>query len=193
MDIAHQRNAELHSGASPFDTDADRPGWWERFWSVSEVLINHYAGSLEGFVGPGRAEEVQQHLERNIANVKRRVLSRIDAARQRLELRIPPPERPARNGELEESYECPVCEGDALLQGEYGEHIRFIIGGSEDDWWIEEEVEAWTDYFYCEKCGLVIDGEAYIAAAGLPLTFNAERPSEPEFDDIYDYAEYGNE
>ena len=34
-------------------------------------------------------------------------------------------------------------------------------------------------------CGLVIDGKAHIAAAGLPETFEAERPFELESGDIY--------
>ena len=111
MGIAHLRNAELHSGAAPFNTIEDQPLWWERFWSLAEVLINHYAGSLEDFVGSGRAGEVQQHLERNKENVQRRVQSRFDAARQRMQLGKTPPERPARSGDLEDYYQCPVCGG----------------------------------------------------------------------------------
>ena len=83
--------------------------------------------------------------------------------------------------------------GDALVQGEFGEHIGLITGGTEDDMWIDEEVWAWTDYFNCEECGLVIEGEAYIAAAGLPETFDTTRPYAPDFEDIYDYGDYGNE
>lgn len=193
MGIAHQRNAELHSGAAPFNAIGDQWVWWERYWSLAEVLINHYAGSLKDFVGLGRLNEVQGHLERNRANVKRRVQSRFDAAKQRLQLGMVPPELPKHYGELEDYIECPVCGDDSLLQGEYGDRIGFITGGTEDEVWIDEQIEAWTNYFGCENCGLVIEGEDYIAAAGLPPTFETERPYEPEEWDMYDYGDYANE
>ena len=115
LSIAEQRNAELHSGATPFNEVSDQLLWWEQFWSNAEVLLDHRECSIGDFAGSGRTAEVRAHLTRNKKNVQRRVDSLIEAAAQQLALGEPPPKRLSMGCELTSWIECPVCEGDALL------------------------------------------------------------------------------
>ena len=190
VDIAAQRNAELHSGATPYSAIDDPQAWWEQFWSTAEVLVDQRGNTIEDFVGPGRTAEVRMHLLRNMENVNRRVESLVEAARQRLELGIDPPKRLGVIYELDDYTTCPVCEEEAVLGGDYVEESEFIADQVEDGTWGYEQVEVAANTFQCEHCGLMLDGELYISVAGLPPTFFVERPYEP---DLGDYIEYGND
>ena len=177
--IAEQRNAELHSGATPYSEIADQQSWWEQFWSNAEVLLDHRGCSIGDFVGFRRAAAVRAHLTRNKKNVQRRVDDLIEAARQRIALGLEPPKRLSMGYELTSWIECPICEGDALLGGDDVEQSDLVADGDQDGISVYELVQVGTEGFECESCGLMLDGWAYIGAAGLPPTFETERDYEP--------------
>lgn len=186
MEMAAQRNAELHSGATPYSEVKDHGSWWERFWSNAEVLLDHRECSIDDFVGPDRTAEVKAHLMRNIENVKRRVDYLMGAAEERVSLGLPPSKQFGMGYELTSWIECPVCEGDAFLSGYDIEQSELVADGDQNFFTVYELVEVVTECFECEDCGLMLDGWAYISAANLPSTFEVER--EPELDDDYYYT-----
>ena len=185
MEIAAQRNAELHSGETPYGEIKDLQLWWERFWSNAQTLLDHRGCSIEDFVGPGRSDDVQAHLRRGEQNVRRRVASLMEAAKQRLALGKAPPKRPDINSRLDTYVKCPICEDDALLGGNDIEYSELLVDGDRDGVWVYELVQVEADCFQCENCWLMLEGWAYISEAGLPTTFEVERPYEPDDDDYY--------
>lgn len=182
--ISAQRNAELHSGASPFAEIVDHGKWWEQFWSNAEVLVVRQDRELVELVSPTRVDNVQGHLDRNADNVRLRVDSLMDAARQHRRLgTTPDPPRPPES-DLSANLACPICEEMGALFGEeITQSIEIDWGDGED--WPTEIVEVWTDAFACETCGLLVEGESYISAAELPESFEAERIYDPDPGDLY--------
>ncbi len=184
MEIAAQRNAELHSGATPYSEIKDHGSWWERFWSNAETLLDHRGCTIEDFVGSGRSADVRAHLLRDKQNVQRRVDSLLEAAKQRLTLGIAPPKRLGIIPVLDTSVECPICGDHALLGGDHIEQSELVVDGDRDGVWVYELVQVGADCFECENCGLMLEGWAHISAAGLLTTFEVERHSESD-DDYY--------
>ena len=184
MKIAAQRNAELHSGATPYSEIKDRQSWWERYWSNAETLLDHRGCTIEDFVGAGRSTDVRAHLLRDKQNVQRRVDSLFEAAKQRLALGIPPPKRLGVIPQFDTYIECPICGDDALLGGDHIEQSEFVVDGDRDFVWAYELVQVEADCFQCEKCGLMLEGWAHIMAAHVPMSFEVERSYEPD-DDYY--------
>ncbi len=179
--IASKRNAELHSGARPYDEIADHEIWWERFWSAAEVLTIHQHRTLEDLVGPMRLTQVQLHLDRNAKNVQRRVENLLAAARQRLDLGEAA-QRLHLNYDFSLEIECPVCDDLGEMYGnEIAESEEFDM---DDDLWPIEEIRVWADAFVCGTCGLVFEGNSYLTAAGLDDSFYQQRHMEV-FDDWY--------
>lgn len=185
MSIAQERNAELHSGAASFAEIEDDDRWWERFWWGVEILLSYQSKALDDFVGFPRTTEVQERLEQNSANTKARVESRMAAARHNLQIGYS--SKPTITGfyEFSQLEECPVCQSNGELLGDY---IEESIVASSFDWHDElptEEVTIWTEAFACEECGLELRGEDQVAAANLPDTFVFEREYEPDYSDFY--------
>ena len=182
--IAAERNAELHSGALPYSSINDPAHWWERYWATAEVLVVSQHRELEELVGPLRLNGVQTHLDRNEESVQRRLDSMRDAARQRLELGQPPRATLVVSTFSADS-DCPACGNIASIHGDEVIESDVVNGGEDDDPWPLEVVTVWTDSFSCPTCGLFIDGEAYLSAAGLPESFDDEREYEPDYGDYY--------
>ena len=188
-EIAMQRNAELHSGAEPFNEVGDQQSWWEQFWSIAAVLIDGRGCTIEEFVGPSHTAQVQERLERNAQNVHRRVGSLIARARQRHANGEEPQRWPRLEREFAVSILCPVCQGNAVLGGDRVEDSDVVVEVDEDGPYVDYElVQVWADFFQCEECGLMIEGDAHIEAAGLDSKIEVDRPYEPELDDLYDYG-----
>ena len=188
-EIALERNAELHSGANPFSGVSDEQLWWEKFWSTAAVLIDEQNCTIEEFVGSSHVAMVQHLLERNAQNVKERVNFLIERAKHRLANGEAPPKWPKLERYLTISIACPVCQGNALLGGDHIQDSDIVIG--EDESGLDHTYElfhVWSDFFQCEECGLMIEGEAHIEAADLDPIFKVGRLYEPDLDDLYDYG-----
>jgi hypothetical protein len=192
--IAAQRNEELHSALTPF-TGIDEEAWWDRYWSQAVILVHAQDETLADFVGSGKEGVVEGHLARNVTNTSRRVQAMIDRASQRYALAIASEdgrreistlvERLKFEFEFASSVECPACENSAHLFGDD------VLGSEVEEDYEEgtavELLEVSADFFECESCGLRLDGPSYVAEAGLPESFEAERDYEPVYDD------YGND
>lgn len=192
--IAAQRNEELHSALTPF-TGQDEDEWWDRYWSQAVVLVDAQDETLPGLVGPDREATVEAHLARNVANTSRRVEAMVDRAAQRYALAATSEDARREISALVErlkfafdfssDVDCPACANSAYL---FGDDV--IDSGVEEDYeegTAVELLEVSADFFECEVCGLRLDGPAYVAEAGLPEFFKAERDYDPVYDD------YGND
>lgn len=185
--IAQQRNEELHSGALPYSTASDRPAWWERYWSLTEVLVVSQHETLEDFVGtPGRVAAAQAHLDRNSRNVQLRVEAMFDAARQRLDRGETIPTQYV-SSDFHALAVCPVCGSQGEIYGWDVSHSEFLSDTASLGLGPLELLDVWTEGFVCNECGLAVEGERYLEAAGIPTSFEDSREHEVEFDD------YGND
>ena len=185
MSIAAERNAELHSGATPFASIEDHDRWWERFWSGAEILIDHQNRTLEDLVSLHHTFEVQERLEQNSESIRRRVESKKAAAQQNLLLGRPSRSSIAGFFEFSEPEQCPVCNEFGQLLGDYVEASTLASGFDWGDEMPTETVTVGSDAFVCENCSLELRGEAQIVAANLPDTFETERDFEPDYSDLY--------
>ncbi|MDP8932391.1 MAG: hypothetical protein M3O70_28540 [Actinomycetota bacterium] len=192
--IAAQRNEELHSALTPF-TDQDEDEWWDRYWAQAVILVDAQDETLPGLVGPDREGSVEAHLARNSANTSRRVEAMIDRAAQRYALAVTSEDARREIYDLVERLKfgfdftteiaCPACENPGAL---FGDDV--IASEVEEDYeqgTAVELLQVSAEFFECEECGLRLDGPAYVAEAGLPESFDAERDYEPVYDD------YGND
>lgn len=192
--IATQRNEELHSALTPF-TGTDEEEWWDRFWSQAVILVEAQDGTLVDFVGSDRAAIVENHLARNSANTSRRVQAMIERAVKRYALAVASEDARRQIGALVERLkfdfrlstvvDCPACEDSAYLFGD--DVLQSEVQEDYEEGTAIELLDVSADFFECESCGLRFDGPEYVAEAGLPESFAAERDYEPVYDD------YGND
>lgn len=192
--IASQRNEELHSALSPF-AGIDEDHWWQRYWAQAVLLIHAQDRDVEDLVGSARESTVERFLERNSENIGRRVQAILERARRRWEQAAN-----SKDGQdairklvaqwspwwdMQAPGSCPVCGNSGLLASTYVTESEVITDWEEGTAF--EAVVAASEGFECEHCALRLFGQEYLAAAGLPDSFNTEREYEPPWDD------YGND
>lgn len=192
--IAIMRNEELHSALSPF-TGVDQDKWWQRYWAQSILLVHAQDKTLVALVGEQRVGTIEKHLARNKENIAARVATQVERARHRYEVATTSRDASAQIAEINQrdeldwdhrsSVECPACGEFAWLQGDSADQLD--VEYDHEDGAARELLTVHAEGFGCEACGLHLNGAEYVAAAGLPDTFEDERPYDPGFDD------YGND
>lgn len=191
--IGTNRNEEIHSGSTPFG-NLHEATWWERYWSQAVILLAAQGKTVESFVGPPEAREVEKLLAQNSENVNRRVSTLIERARQHFELLLERAaggplrvSQPAGTGtyEFEHEQDCPACESPGTLFGDYV--LSSEIDYQADAPYPVESLVVGADEFGCPYCGLHLQSLEALQAAGLPEQFELEREAEPDWD------EYGND
>ena len=204
--LAHARNAELHSGASPFGS-IPLERWQPKYWSVVEILLTAQGLKLNDFLGETEAVAAAKIIldarEALVAAVQGRVkrhssefllrgnpdeqqrLRELSAAAVRL-----------MSNESEVPQACPACQCLGRLSGELV-HERELSSEPDDIDPETGEALSWTrmveetyasDSFWCPTCRLELDGEEEVEAAQLPDSFTFETAKEYDGSD-----EYGNE
>lgn len=193
--VAHARNADLHSGSNPF-SGLDTDTWWESYWSLAILLVHAYDETIESLVGHQRAQTVEEILARQAANVDQRTKAMIERAKQRIVLaagsadgereikRLAGRLLVLHNGDFFEECTCPACGQTGILAGSDVQDGEVVYDGKGGAW---EQVEVFAELFGCEYCGLELGEPQYLTAAGLPDSFHAKREYEPVWDD------YGND
>lgn len=195
------RNAYIHSADIGFDVipPAD---WWPRFWALAHVLIAHCDKSVEDYVGPGRAVEVEAHLETNRANRDRRLKSLIENAQLRLRLRASNSmagrmqiewerfENTARGWTHRATQFCPACDELADVGGE--EVLdRELVRASYDDPDAHVMLIVATEELSCDYCHLALSDADLLERAGVEISFETEGSLE-DVADLFE-EEYNNE
>lgn len=192
--IAIMRNEELHSALSPF-TGVDQDKWWQRYWAQAVLLVHAKDKTLGALVGEPRVEAIEQYLARNKTTIAARVEAQVERARRRHEVAATSRDALAEIAEINQrdelywdhrsSVECPACGELAWLLGDSADQID--VEYDYEDGTARETLEVYAEGFGCAACGLHLNGVEYVDAAGLPETFEDDRPYDPGFDD------YGND
>lgn len=190
--IAGNRNVELHSGTPGFG-GMHEDSWWQTFWAEAAILVQSQDLTLEDLVGADRVDTVEAFLARNRESIRLRVESLLERAGQRLQL-LDSAALSAKvdyelrsheamlSGEHYTSIKCPVCGNQAATL--YGDFVlESEVHFDEEDGfpWATSEVAA--ESFSCDRCGLVLLSEEFLAEAGLPDTFEVEAEYQPVYDE----------
>jgi hypothetical protein len=209
--MAIRRNAELHSGESPFSGMS--PEAWEReFWGAVETVLSMQDEALESWLGaedsktPAKiieqaAQALDWAVKHRVARCKEDFLKKYQDPKQRQAV-VDGSEK-LRWNDLSwhgsSRCDCPACSSTGFVGGtlwneevvatEPGWYGTDDCGEDYGDPPMETVEKSYTiEIFECPVCGLHLYGTKEIAAAGLPEDFTEREDREMEFGE-----EYGND
>ena len=204
--ISLRRNAELHSGESPF-TGMVPEAWEREFWSAAKVILEMQDESLESWLGAEKAKAPVKVVAKANEACKWAVKDTIARHKKRFEKEHVDPKKRKKAEELAEKLEswdigkyfkeqpegedfvkCPACQCNAPIAGAFWDEQ--IIESEDPEEWSSEKVRVTyvSQEFYCPTCHLNLSGAQEVIAAGLPAEFEFEEIREREFE-----PEYGND
>jgi hypothetical protein len=206
--LALRRNAELHSGESPFSgmlADA-----WEReFWGATVVVLAMQDETLESWLGSEESKAPAKIIEQANVALEWAVKHRISRCKEDFERKYQDPKQ--RQQTIDESKKltwndftweardrarCPACSSSGFLGGTLWneEVIDTDSGGPEYGPDGEEYFDFPTETvektfsveeFVCPICALRLYGTNEILAAELPEEFSEKETREREFEEDY--------
>lgn len=179
-----RRNAELHSGETPFD-GVDGINWHAEFYKACTLLLSSMGLSLMEFVGEEKAGMAEKLISAAADKAAKSVLGDVAAsAKQWMALDKNDQVAALTHAKAWASkqyghrVECPSCRAVSLV---FGDPISAPHQVLEDDA-ITETQEYLPDRFECVACGLKILGLAKLTAVKLSSRYKKTV--------IYDAAEY---
>lgn len=179
-----QRNAELHSGETPFD-GVDAMAWQPEFYRASAALLGTMGLSLKDFVGDEEAEVAEKLIEAAADEKAKAVLGEVAAHKKVWESKSE--EERAKLAKAAEVWatrqeghrvDCPSCGSKALVKGEPVSAPQIKL---EDDTIIEGQ-EHLPNQFECTACGLKVLGLSRLRAIDLGARYKSTEQ--------YDAADY---
>lgn len=200
--ISYVRNEYIH-GAGLGLASLREDFWWPTFWSQAAILLDALDSDIPSFVGSERAVSAQAHLESHKEFIQNRAKSLLNRAQLRIQQRDTPLISVALSEELSRSNDvspgltyhqstiCPVCKGEARLEGEeLASTEREVV---EIDYFGIPEyayvLEVYSDFFHCKHCGLTFDSAELISEAGADEKFLTDQIYASD----YEEPEYGND
>ena len=178
------RNAELHSGETPFD-GVKSSSWLPSFYRSCEVLVSSLGSSLDDLLGHDEAKVAIKQISAAKDDAAKVVMSAIKAHKTVWD---------GKDDEVREKLgaqaavwatrysghvvECPACSSKAVV---VGEPIAPPKKSIEDDEITETQIFL-PSRFECVACGLKISGLSQLSACGLGDTYKKTS--------TYDAAEY---
>jgi hypothetical protein len=184
--VAHtgRRNAELHSGATPFD-GVDSSGWHAKYYRSCIVLLSSMGYELEEFVGKDEDAVATKLIAAARDETAKSVKGDVNA-HQKVWNAKPDGERKKLSisasawaiKQMGHRVKCPACASDALI---YGEPAAAPHKKIEDDE-ITETQEHLPTQFECIACGLKISGLSRLNAIDLGARYKKTQ--------VYDAGEY---
>jgi hypothetical protein len=205
-----RRNAELHSGESPF-SGMSAEAWEREFWGAIEAVLAIQDETLESWLGAEDAKAPSKILQQATEALQWAVKNRISRCKEDFENRHQDPKQ--REQTIEGSkllswndyswdgrdrYRCPACSSQGFIGGPLWdeevletEAIRSMSTESDESWDPPVEVVKKTfsaEAFFCPVCGLHLYGKKEITAAEISDEFSTEEVRERAFE-----PEYGNE
>lgn len=202
--IAERRNAELHSGETPFRSmrvDA----WQAQYWHAAQIILGLQGSTLDDWLGSSLAATPKAILKHADEAKRLAVTIRLQRAkelffeRKRAERERALADAASRqafhysglftlSGDKEWEVTCPACGGKAFFAGV--QTAEDVIDTYTDDEGAWESVETWysAEQFHCPVCDLELDGADEIAAAELDGEYSDTDDREMAYE-----PEYGNE
>ena len=202
--IALRRNAELHSGATPFNA-MSLDAWESYFWYACETILVYMKSDLESWLGipdssapkaileaskSARRQSVELRVERHREDFSALKRSERDAALAEAESKEPFHYRNLFTRLLDEEWplECPACQGKAFLAGiQIGEDVVDTQPDGYTVWEIVEK-ELSAEEFKCPVCKLALDGTDELEYACIDIYHTVSVEREMEFE-----PDYGND
>jgi hypothetical protein len=180
-----RRNAELHSGATPFEGVEGSFGWHAKFYRSCIILLKSMGYELEEFVGEDDEEVAAKLISAAKDETAKSIKGDVNA-HQKVWLAKPDEERKKLSvsasawaiKQAGHRVKCPACASDALINGEPVAAPHKTI--KEDE--ITETQEYLPTQFECIACGLKISGLSRLNAIDLGARYKKTL--------VYDAGEY---
>ncbi len=204
--MAIRRNAELHSGESPF-SGMSAEAWEREFWGAVEAVLSMQKENLESWLGAENAKTPAEIIEQAEEAMQWAVKHRIVRCKEDFEKKYQDPKKRAQLAEQSETIEgwnfskhfdvwadeydvhdCPACASKGLLAGVLW--TKEVSSGVDFDDPILEFVEITyvSEEFFCPVCGLHLFGNREARAANLPNEFMKTEVRDRTFE-----PDYGND
>jgi len=207
--ISLRRNAEIHSGESPFL--GMKPEAWEReFWSAAKCILEIQSETLESWLGAKKAHapvEIVAKAEDALSwaikdRIHRRGADLNDSHKdpQKLKKAIEDSKLLLWQNHIKQFRDepddcelttCPACRAQGFLSGTvWHEEVReYDSIDHEYQYFMERVVTVFgSQEFVCPTCKLKLYGTDELSVAGLPDEFEIEEEREREFE-----PDYGND
>lgn len=203
-EIALRRNAELHSGDTPFKA-MHLAAWESKYWYAASVILDGSGSMLDEWLGTDQAEAPREIVKHAIDAKKQAAQLRIERAAADFMERSPNDRKHAqsfaesRNAssyrnlfgaiyDLEWDVRCPACKSKAFVAGiQVAEEIVDSTIDDEEAWESVETVYQ-PEEFSCPTCGLKLEGSLELIIAGLADDHTVVREREMTHE-----PEYGND
>jgi len=202
--IALRRNAELHSGDTPFKS-MKLEAWEAKYWYATSLLLTQLDLSLDDWLGSDRSDAPKQIVKHAEQAKAQSTTIRIERASEAFKKRPKAErERAIQDAASRQPYhyrdmfsllsdhiwevECPSCSGKAFIAGiQIGENI---VGSHSDygDAWDEVETTYSAEQFRCPVCQLELEGTFEIEVAKLDTEHVETEQREMQFE-----PDYGND
>lgn len=164
-----RRNAEVHSGDTPYD-GIDTSGWHPQFYKACRVLLESMDLTLKHFLNAAHAEAAEKVVAAAADEAAKAVLGDI-AAHKKVWLATGQEDQTSArafaavwaNKHDGHRVDCPACETKALVFGDPIAAAHKAINGDE----ITEVQEYLPNKFECVACRLKIAGLSRLSAAKL--------------------------
>jgi hypothetical protein len=209
--MAIRRNAELHSGESPF-SGMSLEAWEREFWGAMEIVLAMQDETLESWLGAEDSKAPAKIILQAQEALQWAVQHRVSRCKEDFGKKHQDPKR--RQETIQASkhlvwndytwdgrsrYECPACQSSGFIGGTlWNEEVVSTEPGWSgtddrgDDYGeppIETVEKSYSiEAFECPVCGLHLYGTKEIAAAELPEDFSEQEDRVMEFGE-----EYGND
>jgi len=200
--LSQRRNAELHSGETPFQ--AMRLAAWERqYWYAAQVILEMSKSSLDKWLGADQAKAPKMIIQQARQATSEAVRVQIENAtryfkRQKKAIR----ERTLAEAESKSAFHyhdlfslagdavwkstCPACDGKAVMTGMQYEEVLIDTTADEEGIWDTVEKTFVAEEFCCPVCELHLISQVKIKAANLVTVHTeiVERAAEyePEYE-----------
>lgn len=202
--ISQRRNAELHSGETPFQLM--RLDAWERqYWHAAQLILKMSGTSLDEWLGADQAKSpkaiIKHAEEATLAAVRTQIQYAAENFRKQKKTVREEKLAKARDknadqyqnlfscsGDAEWAIDCPACHGKAFMTGmQYEEEIT-DTGSDLGGLWEIVEKSFCAEEFHCPVCELHLRSESEIRAAELTIEHIETEEREAEYE-----PDYGND
>lgn len=201
--MALRRNAELHSGESPF-SGMSAEAWAREYWGAVEAILRMKGESFESWLGAEGSKAPAKVLTQAKEALEWAVKDRIVRCKEDFEKKNPDPTKRAQKvkdteqfrywewpqrkdlaGDGLDKHKCPACTAFGMLTGSLWNEE---VSEDQDE---EDPTTEWVDLTYvveeflCPTCGLRLFGTKETQAGEMPGEFTQTEVREREFGEEY--------